>query len=250
MWQLIKEDINCIFDRDPASRHVFEIMTSYPGVHAILFHRLNHWLWNKKLKWLSRFLAYFARWITAIEIHPAAVIGRRFFIDHGIGVIIGETAEIGDDVTLYQGVTLGGRKISSGKRHPTLGNNVIVGAGAKILGPFKVGDNARIGSNAVVLEEVPKGATVVGIPGRVVACRDDAGQPCLELVSDKKDREAKFEAYGVSNDDLQSRDEEIESLREELAELRASVEQIKKIQLNQIDKNSSAKASRVGTLSD
>ena len=250
MWQLIKEDIYCIFERDPASRHVFEILTSYPGVHAILFHRLNHWLWRKKLKWLARFLSYFARWITAVEIHPGATIGRRFFIDHGIGVIIGETAEIGDDVTLYQGVTLGGRRVNPGKRHPTLGNNVIVGAGAKILGPFTVGDNARIGSNAVVLEEVPKGATVVGIPGKVVACRDDAGQPCLELVGEKKAAATKFESYAVSDEDIQSQDEEMEAMREELKALRSMVEELKKNQQNQSIKDEGMASSRTGTSPD
>lgn len=226
MWQLLKEDVNCVFDRDPASRHAFEILTSYPGVHAILFHRLNHWLWGKGLKWLSRFLSYFARWITSIEIHPGATIGRRFFIDHGIGVVIGETTEIGDDVTLYQGVTLGGRKMKPGKRHPTLGNNVIVGAGAKILGPFTVGDNARIGSNAVVLEEVPRGATVVGIPGKVVSCHDDAGQKCLELVSDKSkaaEPEAPFDSYGVADGLSDPAEARLEALQQEIDDLKTMV---------------------------
>ena len=250
MWQLIKEDIYCIFDRDPASRNVFEIVTTYPGVHAIIFHRLNHWLWQRKLKWLARFLAYFARWITAVEIHPGATIGRRFFIDHGIGVIIGETTEIGDDVTLYQGVTLGGRKMNPGKRHPTLGNNVIVGAGAKILGPFKVGDNSRIGSNAVVLEEVPRGSTVVGIPGRVVACRDDAGQPCLELVGERRQNSGNFEAYGVSADALDEHTDEIEALRTELAELRAALGELQKSAENQNDGDDMANSQRTGTLPD
>lgn len=229
MWQLIKEDVNCVFDRDPASRNVFEILTSYPGVHAILFHRLNHWLWGKGLKWLSRFLSYIARWITSIEIHPGATIGRRFFIDHGIGVVIGETTEIGDDVTLYQGVTLGGRKMKPGKRHPTLGNNVIVGAGAKILGPFTVADNARIGSNAVVLEEVPRGATVVGIPGKVVSCHDDAGQKCLELVSDKnkaveEEPKADFDQYGVSDMATDPQEATLTALQQEVDELRSLVQ--------------------------
>lgn len=250
MWKLIKEDVYCIFDRDPASRHVFEILTSYPGVHAILFHRLNHWLWKRKLKWLARFLSYFARWITAVEIHPGAKIGRRFFIDHGLAVVIGETAEIGDDVTLYQGVTLGGRKMFPGKRHPTLGNNVIVGAGAKILGPFKVGDNARIGSNAVVLEEVPAGATVVGIPGRVVACRDDAGEPCVELVGERQRRKAVFEAYGVSDVDAQLAVEDMASMRAEIDALRATIEELKENLNIQEDKSIIERSSRTGTLSD
>ncbi len=232
MWQLLKEDVTCVFDRDPASRNVFEILTSYPGVHAILFHRLNHKLWTLGLKWLARFMAYFARWITGTEIHPGAVIGRRFFIDHGLGVVIGETTEIGDDVTLYQGVTLGGRKMRPGKRHPTLGNNVIVGAGAKILGPFKVGDNSRIGSNAVVLEEVPRGATVVGIPGRVVACRDDAGEPCVELVTKRSGASSgrpeaePFPSYGVDAEMEAGNIDAIERLEAQVAALTQTVEQL------------------------
>jgi len=248
MWQLIKEDVNCIFDRDPASRNVFEILTSYPGVHAILFHRLNHWLWGKGFKWLSRFLSYFARWITSIEIHPGATIGRRFFIDHGIGVVIGETAEIGDDVTLYQGVTLGGRIMKPGKRHPTLGNNVIVGAGAKILGPFAVGDNARIGSNAVVIEEVPRGATVVGIPGKVVSCHDDAGQKCVELVSQQRQDEktkAKFDSYAVSDTAVEPELDlaAFQALKQEVADLRQLVQDLQR-------ETSAESLDRTGTSSD
>jgi len=182
LWQLVREDVRCVFDRDPAARSTFEVLTCYSGVHAILLHRLNHRLWGLGLHWVARFLASTGRWLTGIEIHPGARIGRRFFVDHGTGVVIGATAEIGDDVTLYQGVTLGGRTLNAGKRHPTLGNNVVVGAGAKILGPFEVGDDARIGSNAVVLDPVPAGATVVGIPGRVVRCRDD-NRRCLDLIT-------------------------------------------------------------------
>ena len=167
-WQRLREDINSVFDRDPAARSVLEVITAYPGMHALVFHRVNHVLWNLGLKWLARFFSTMTRWLTGIEIHPGAKIGRRFFIDHGMGVVIGETAEIGDDCTLYQGVTLGGTSWNKGKRHPTLGNNVVIGAGAKVLGPFKVGDNARIGSNSVVIKEVPANATVVGVPGRVV----------------------------------------------------------------------------------
>ena len=201
MWQLLKEDVTCIFDRDPAARGVFDILTCYSGVHALLMYRLTHWLWNRRLRWPARFLGNVARWLTGIEIHPAARIGRRFFVDHGTGVVVGETAEIGDDVTLYQGVTLGGRTLNDGKRHPTLGNQVVVvGAGAKILGPFTVGDNARIGSNAVVLEAVPAGATVVGVPGRVVRCRE-ADENCLKLVrnGEQESRRVQFDAYGVSD---------------------------------------------------
>ncbi|MBX2836065.1 MAG: serine O-acetyltransferase [Gammaproteobacteria bacterium] len=226
MWQLIKEDVTCIFDRDPAARNVFEVLTCYSGVHAILFHRLNHWLWNKRLRWPARFFGNIARWFTGIEIHPAAKIGRRFFVDHGTGVVIGETTEIGDDVTLYQGVTLGGRNIVSGKRHPTLGNSVVVGAGAKILGPFTVGDNARVGSNAVVLDEVPAGATIVGVPGRIVRCQDQ-DKKCLELVNAANQaserRMTNFDAYGVADDAedaLETLAAEVRALRQEVAQLR------------------------------
>ncbi|MCX8084207.1 MAG: serine O-acetyltransferase [Calditerrivibrio sp.] len=165
----IKEDINAIFERDPAARSTLEIIFCYPGFHARQFHRLAHWLWNKKLFFLARFVSHISRFLTGIEIHPGAKIGKRFFIDHGMGVVIGETAEIGDDVTIYHGVTLGGVSLNKGKRHPTIGNGVVIGSGAKVLGPFKVGDGAKIGSNSVVIKEVPENATVVGIPGRVVA---------------------------------------------------------------------------------
>ena len=223
MWQLIKEDVNCVFDRDPASRNVFEVLTTQSGLHAVLFHRLNHWLWQKGLKWLSRFLANFARWLTAVEIHPGAKVGRRFFIDHGMGIVIGETTEIGDDVSLYQGVTLGGRVFNAGKRHPTLGNNVIVGAGAKILGPFRVGDNARIGSNAVILEEVPNDSTVVGIPGKIVACRSNNDDCEQKLESAAKG----FEPYAVRDDVIDSDAEELEKLKSEVESLRLELAEIK-----------------------
>lgn len=168
MFARIKEDIAVVFERDPAARHTLEILTTYPGVHAILFHRLASACWRVGLKWLARFIAHFARWITGIEIHPGATIGKRFFIDHGMGVVIGETAEIGDDCTLYHGVTLGGTSWNKGKRHPTLGNNVVIGAGAKVLGPISVGDNARIGSNSVVVKSVEGGSTMVGMPAHAV----------------------------------------------------------------------------------
>ena len=163
-----------VFERDPAARTRWEVITCYPGFHALLFHRLGHWIWGLELKWLARFLSHVARWLTGIEIHPGARIGRRFFIDHGMGVVIGETAEIGDDCTLYHGVTLGGTSWNKGKRHPTLGNGVVVGAGAKILGPISVGEGAKIGSNAVVVKDVPAGATAIGIPARIVESADAA----------------------------------------------------------------------------
>lgn len=197
LWQRIKEDILCVFERDPAARNVFEIVTTYPGVQAIQIHRFSHWLWRKNLKWLARFSSTIARWLTGIEIHPAAKIGRRFFIDHGMGVVIGETAEVGDDCTLYHGVTLGGTSWKEGKRHPTLGNDVVVGAGAKVLGPICVHDGARIGSNAVVVKEVAEGETVVGIPGRVVNKQSEE-----ECQKHKLAQSVGFDAYGTSTDTL------------------------------------------------
>lgn len=195
MFSGIKEDIKSVFERDPAARNTFEVLTNYPGLHALLFHRLAHALWNNGLLWLARSISTFSRWLTGIEIHPGAQIGRRFFIDHGMGVVIGETTVIGDDVTLYQGVTLGGTSWNKGKRHPTLGNHVVVGAGAKVLGPFSVGDNAKIGSNAVVTKQVPDGATVVGIPGRVIVA-----SPGDEERRKKMAEKIGFDAYGVSEE--------------------------------------------------
>ncbi len=196
MFERLREDIQCVFERDPAARNVLEVLTTYPGVHAVQLHRLSHWLWNHGLRWLARWLSTLGRWLTGIEIHPAARIGRRFFIDHGMGVVIGETAEIGDDCTLYHGVTLGGTSWRKGKRHPTLGNNVVVGAGAKVLGPITVGDGARIGSNAVVLKDVPAGATVVGVPGRIVV------RPTPEQEARRRRMAEKigFDAYGLTPD--------------------------------------------------
>ncbi|MCM2972074.1 serine O-acetyltransferase [Larsenimonas suaedae] len=202
MLELIKEDIRSVFDRDPAARTTFEVLTTYPGLHAVMAHRISHRLWTRNLKWLARFNSTLARWLTGIEIHPGARIGRRFFIDHGMGVVIGETAEVGDDVTLYHGVTLGGTTWNKGKRHPTLGNGVIVGAGAKILGPITLGDQARVGSNAVITKDVPEGATAVGIPGKVVKQRKDASN---DAASDRPERAAMrdklgFDAYGMGEE--------------------------------------------------
>ncbi|CAC9592239.1 Serine acetyltransferase (EC 2.3.1.30) [uncultured Gammaproteobacteria bacterium] len=180
------EDIQSVFDRDPAARNTFEIITCYSGVQAMLFYRLTHRLWLLKLKWLARFISMLSRWLTGIEIHPGATIGRRFFIDHGMGVVIGETAEIGDDVTLYHGVTLGGTTWQKGKRHPTLGNNVVIGAGAKILGPITLGENVRVGSNSVVVKSIEADKTVVGVPGRVL--------------KDKNVKSDHFDSYAVGSD--------------------------------------------------
>ena len=170
-----REDIRCVFQRDPAARTTFEVLTTYPGVHAIIAYRLANRLWRRGWRYPARLLAFLARLVSNVDIHPGATIGARFFIDHGAGVVIGETAEIGADVTLYHGVTLGGTSWRKGKRHPTLGDGVLVGAGAKILGPIRVGAGARVGANSVVVEDVPAGCTVVGIPGKVVKLRE-AGQ--------------------------------------------------------------------------
>jgi len=195
MFSRIREDVSCVFTRDPAARNVFEVLTTYPGIHAVLFHRVSHWLWTHKLCWVARVLSNFARWMTGIEIHPGAIIGRRFFIDHGMGVVIGETAEIGDDCTLYHGVTLGGTSWDAGKRHPTLGNDVVVGAGAKVLGPIHLGNGARVGSNAVVVKAVPENATVIGVPGHLVGPHAEAS-PEREAIAKK----IGFDAYGTPQD--------------------------------------------------
>jgi serine O-acetyltransferase len=196
MFKRLRSDIQCILDRDPAARSTWEVVTCYPGLHALVLHRLAHGLWKRRLFWLGRFISNFSRWLTGIEIHPGAVIGDGVFIDHGMGVVIGETAEIGDGCTIYQGVTLGGTSLYKGeKRHPTLGRNVVVSAGAKVLGGFTVGDNAKIGSNAVVIKPVPPGATAVGIPARIIQADDTAR---------REEAAAKmgFSAYGITaNDD-------------------------------------------------
>lgn len=196
MFAHLREDIACVFERDPAARNRFEVLTTYPGLYAVLAHRHAHWLWLHGFKWLARILSNVARLFTGIEIHPGATVGRRFFIDHGMGVVIGETAVIGDDCTLYHGVTLGGTTWQKGKRHPTLGCDVVVGAGAKVLGPIQIGDGARIGSNAVVVKSVPPGATVVGVPGRIIASETDA--ECRR----RADTAARigFDAYGATRD--------------------------------------------------
>lgn len=193
MFGRLREDIQSVFDRDPAARSVLEVLTCYPGVHAAFAHRFAHWLWGHRLRWLARVVSHLARMLTGIEIHPGATIGRRFFIDHGMGVVIGETAVIGDDVTLYHGVTLGGTSWNKGKRHPTLGNGVVIGAGAKVLGPITVGEGAKVGSNAVVFKEVPAGATAVGNPARIIDS---------EQAQKREEKAAKmgFSAYALAGD--------------------------------------------------
>jgi serine O-acetyltransferase len=195
MFSRLRSDIQCILDRDPAARSTWEVLTCYPGLHALVLHRRAHWCWTHGLKWLGRFIAHLSRWFTGIEIHPGAVIGQRVFFDHAMGVVVGETAEIGDGCTIYQGVTLGGTSLYKGvKRHPTLGKNVVVSAGAKVLGGFEVGDGAKIGSNAVVIKPVPAGATAVGIPARIILSK--AGES-----ADVAGMEPKFSAYGITHDD-------------------------------------------------
>ena len=210
----IIEDVRSVFARDPAARNVFEILTCYSGVQAVILYRLTHFLWRYKLRWLARFISTLARWITGIEIHPGAVIGRRFFIDHGMGVVIGETAIIGDDCMLYHGVTLGGTTWDKVKRHPTLKNGVVIGAGAKILGPITLGNNVRVGSNSVVVRSIDDNETVVGIPGRIVR--------------QKTEDEDSFDSYaakasGISNDPtLQA----VNSLIDRLSEMEKQLENV------------------------
>ncbi|MGY1488446.1 serine O-acetyltransferase [Methylobacillus pratensis] len=231
MFSKIKEDISVVFERDPAARTRWEILTTYPGVHALLIHRVSHRLWRMRLYWLARLSSYIARWLTGIEIHPGAVIGRRVFIDHGMGVVIGETAVIGDDCTLYHGVTLGGTSWNKGKRHPTLLNGVVIGAGAKVLGPITIGAKAKIGSNAVVVKDIPDNATAVGIPARIV----DQEQPRQQ---DSMAEKIGFAAYAVSenmNDPLNKaihaliehiayQDNQLQEVKQQLAKLGADIE--------------------------
>ena len=195
MFSRLRSDIRCILERDPAARSSWEVLTCYPGLHALVLHRRAHWCWTHELKWLGRFISQLSRWFTGIEIHPGALIGEQVFIDHGMGVVIGETAEVGAGCTIYHGVTLGGTSLYKGaKRHPTLGRNVVAGAGAKVLGGFSVGDGARIGSNAVVVKPVPAGATAVGNPARIIEAESDA----------KREEAASrmgFSAYGVTQSD-------------------------------------------------
>ena len=197
MFSRLRSDIACILDRDPAARNTWEVLTCYPGLHALVLHRRAHWCWNNGFKWLGRFISHIARGLTGIEIHPGAKIGTCVFFDHAMGVVVGETAEIGDGCTIYQGVSLGGTSLYKGaKRHPTLGKNVVVSAGAKVLGGFLVGDGAKIGSNAVVIKPVPAGATAVGIPARIIPSKSDAATDVSADVA-----QTTFSAYGITLDD-------------------------------------------------
>ncbi|MEW6514959.1 MAG: serine O-acetyltransferase [Pseudomonadota bacterium] len=191
MFSRLRDDIACVFERDPAARSTWEVLTCYPGFHALTLHRFSHWLWGHRLRWLARLFSHLTRFITGIEIHPGATIGKRVFIDHGMGVVIGETAVINEGCTLYHGVTLGGTSWNKGKRHPTLERGVVIGAGAKVLGPITVGEGAKIGSNAVVVREVPPGATAVGIPARIV-------EPGQAQARQEKAENLGFSAYAVT----------------------------------------------------
>ena len=195
MFTRLRSDIQCILDRDPAARNTWEVLTCYPGLHAVVLHRVAHGCWTRGFKWLGRFISQLARWFTGIEIHPGAVLGERVFFDHAMGVVVGETAVIGDGCTIYQGVSLGGTSLYKGaKRHPTLGKDVVVSAGAKVLGGFEVGDGAKIGSNAVVIKPVPAGATAVGVPARIIESKEGVS-------ADVTSQERKFSAYGITLED-------------------------------------------------
>jgi len=231
MFKAIKEEIQVVFERDPAARSTLETIFTCPGFQAILFHRFNHWLWNKKLNLLARMTAHVARFLTGIEIHPGAQIGRRFFIDHGMGIVIGETSEVGIDVSIYHGVTLGGTTWKKGKRHPTLKDNVVVGAGAKILGPITIGKGARIGCNAVVVKDIPPDSTVVGVPGHVVVKKaiteNDANREAMakkigfDAYAERKDMPDPIQnALDSVLDHMHKTDEEMEALKKKLESLK------------------------------
>ena len=219
MFKKIREDIAIVFERDPAARSTLEVLTTYPGVHALLIHRLSHAFWQIKFYWLGRMLSHIGRWFTGIEIHPGATIGRRVFIDHGMGVVIGETAIIEDDCTLYHGVTLGGTSWNKGKRHPTLKQGVVIGAGAKILGPITIGRGAKIGSNAVVVKDVPAKATAVGIPARIVEEEGKTKQRSeVQLPA--------FNAYAVGKDEPDPVNKNIDHLMSAIKKQNQTIERL------------------------
>jgi serine O-acetyltransferase len=223
MFKELRDFIRSVMDRDPAARSALDVVFSYPGVHALGFYRLGHWLWGLGLTTLARFVSHLGRLLTGIEIHPGAEIGRRLFIDHGMGVVIGETSVVGNDVTLYQSVTLGGTSLAKGKRHPTLEDGVIVGAGAQVLGPVRVGAGARIGANAVVVRDVLPGATMIGIPARPAGEKAPVREP---EVARSATRSAEFCAYGTSNDLPDPIARALDSLCEEIAVLKARVAEL------------------------
>jgi len=221
MFSRMKEDINSVFDRDPAARNVVEVLFCYPGLHAIWMHRIAHWFWTHELLFLGRFTSQVSRFITGVEIHPGARIGRKFFIDHGMGVVIGETAEIGDNVTMYHGVTLGGVTWDKVKRHPTIGDNVVIGSGAKVLGPFTVGANSKIGSNSVVVKEVPPNSSVVGIPGRVVMT--EGQQPVKPDLQHGNMPDPEAKAISCLFDQIRDLDKRYQALQKDHEELKKKI---------------------------
>lgn len=233
MFETIKEDIRVVFERDPAARSALETLSACPGLHAILFHRINHWLWTKKLYLLARIGSHFARFVTGVEIHPGATIGRRFFIDHGMGIVIGETAEVGDDVSIYHGVTLGGTTWQKGKRHPTLENNIVIGAGAKILGPITISEGARVGCNAVVVKDIPAGTTVVGVPGHVIAKKNERDKSQQREAMAKK---IGFEAYAERRDMPDPIQNALDTMLDHMHKTDKEMEKLKK-HLEEIGKN-------------
>jgi serine O-acetyltransferase len=221
MFLRLKDDIKAVFDRDPAARSVLEVLFCYPGLHAVWFHRISHWFWEHEFFFIGRFVSHIGRFCTGIEIHPGARIGRGFFIDHGMGVVIGETAEIGENVTLYHGVTLGGVSWEKAKRHPTIGDNVVIGSGAKVLGPFTVGKGSKIGSNSVVVREVPANSTVVGIPGRVVMATERPSERMDLEHGNLPDPEAK--AISCLFDQIRELERKLAALSAEHESLKSSI---------------------------
>jgi len=216
VFTTLKRDIQAVIDRDPAARHALEVLVCYPGLHILYLHRLAHWFWNRNLKTLGRAISHIGRFLTGIEIHPGARLGQGLFIDHGTGVVIGETTEIGEDVTIYQGVTLGGTSLEKKKRHPTIGNGVVIGAGATILGPIRVGDNSRIGSGSVVVKEVPPNSLVVGVPGQVIYRDGKRVSPSIDLEMTDLPNPAE-KAIRCVLERLQELEKEVETLKKGLA---------------------------------
>ena len=227
MLRIIKEQIAVIFERDPAARSALETVFTCPGLQAIVLHRCNHWLWRRRFYFMARLMAHFARFISGIEIHPGATIGQRFFIDHGMGIVIGETSEIGDDVSIYHGVTLGGTTWNKGKRHPTIKNNVVIGAGAKILGPITIAAGARIGCNAVVVKDIPPGATVVGVPGHIVIKKETTGKSAERAAMAKK---IGFDAYAERKDMPDPIQNALDSILDHMHRVDKELEALKKDQ--------------------
>ncbi|MCX7795090.1 MAG: serine O-acetyltransferase [bacterium] len=218
MFETLKADYKAVFEKDPAARNALQVILFYPGFHAILGYRIAHWFWQIGLKSVAICISFIVRRLTGIEIHPAAKIGKGFFIDHGMGVVIGETTEIGDDVLLYQGVTLGGTGKHKGKRHPTLGNNIVVGAGAKVLGPITIGDNVKIGAGSVVLKSIPPNSTVVGVPGKIVRRNGHKLTPAEQL--------AHGDVPDIEYEMIERLEQEVKILKEEIARLKQDLASI------------------------